>query len=351
MPWSAASLLFSEPSANELALLKQMRAWAGTASGQLDSKVNCLIDWLNTHIRSGKKWTNERVIIFTEYRATQNWLKEILAQQGFTKNRRLLTMYGGMDLKEREDVKAAFQSSPEVSPVRILLATDAAAEGLNLQNHCYRLIHYEIPWNPNRLEQRNGRIDRHGQKGFLAANGERQVFVYHFISQGYKQRQQSLPSSRSSDLDADLEFLLRVAQKVETIREDLGSYGTVLADDVEQAMLGRGYSMPGVSRADTNAEPVRKMLKFERDLAKQIDELLDQYRETQRELRLSPDNIRKVVEVGLALAEQPPLIPIPHPSGKPVFTLPALKHSWAACAEGLEHPHTKEIPDSIGLRV
>ena len=339
----AASLLFSEPSVDELALLKQMRLWAEKASGQLDSKVKCLIDWLNTHIRPNKKWGHERVILFTEYRATQNWLKEILAQHGFTKDDRLLTMFGGMDSEDREDVKAAFQSSAEVSPVRILLATDAAAEGINLQNHCYRLIHYEIPWNPNRLEQRNGRIDRHGQKGFVAANGERQVFVYHFVCQGYNQRQQLALSGRAADLDADLEFLMRVAQKVETIREDLGSYGTVLADDVEQAMLGRGYSMPGVSRADNKIEPVRKMLKFERDLAKQINELLEQYRETQRELRLSPENICKVVEVGLALAEQPALVPVKHPSGKPVFTLPALKHSWAACAEGLEHPHTKDI--------
>jgi ERCC4-related helicase len=339
----AASLLFSQPSEKELALLKQMRQWAEKASGQLDSKVKCLIDWLNTHIRPGKKWSHERIILFTEYRATQNWLKEILAQHGFTGGDRMLTMYGGMDMQEREDVKAAFQSAPDLSPVRILLATDAAAEGINLQNHCYRLIHYEIPWNPNRLEQRNGRIDRHGQKGFLAPNGERQVFVYHFVGQGYKQRQQSAFSGRASDLDADLEFLMRVAQKVETIREDLGSYGTVLADDVEQAMLGRGYSMAGVTNAETKAEPVRKMLKFERDLAKQINELLKQYQETQRELRLSPDNIRKVVEVGLALAEQPALIPSPNQSGKPVFTLPALKHSWAACAEGLEHPHTKDI--------
>jgi hypothetical protein len=150
-------------------------------------------------------------------------------------------------------------------------------------------------------------------------------------------------TTRAADLDADLEFLMRVAQKVETIREDLGSYGTVLADDVELAMLGRGYSMPGVSRADTKVDPVRKMIKFERDLAKQIGELLDQYKQTQREPRLSPENVRKVVEVGLAIAELPPLIPIQHPSGKPVFTLPALKHSWAATAEGLEHPHTKEI--------
>jgi ERCC4-related helicase len=339
----AASLLFSEPNDDELALLKQMRQWAEKASGQLDSKVKCLIDWLNTHIRPSKKWGHERVIIFTEYRATQKWLMEVLAPEGFTGGDRMLTMYGGMDLRTREDIKNAFQSNPEESPVRILLATDAAAEGINLQNHCYRLIHYEIPWNPNRLEQRNGRIDRHGQKGFLAPNGERQVFVYHFVGQGYKERQQAGFSTRAADLDADLEFLMRVAQKVETIREDLGTYGTVLADDVEQAMLGKGYSLGSTTKAETKAEPVRKMLKFERDLAKQIKELLKQYQETQRELRLSPDNIRKVVEVALQLADQPSLIPCPDQKDKPMFVLPALKGTWAACAEGLEHPHTKEI--------
>ena len=75
-----------------------------------------------------------------------------------------MTMYGGMDSKDRERIKAAFQTDPKHSPVRILLATDAASEGIDLQNHCSRMIHYEIPWNPNRLEQRNGRIDRHGQR-------------------------------------------------------------------------------------------------------------------------------------------------------------------------------------------
>lgn len=339
----AASLLFSEPTDEELQLLQQMKRWAEKATAQHDSKVRCLIDWLNKHIVINKKWSNERVIIFTEYRATQNWLMEVLATQDFTGGDRLMTMYGGMDSKDREAIKAAFQASPETSPVRILLATDAAAEGINLQNHCYRVVHYEIPWNPNRLEQRNGRIDRHGQKGFLSPNGERLVFVYHFVCEGYKESQQSNFSTPAATLEADLEFLLRIAQKVETIREDLGSYGTVLADDVEQAMLGRGYSLANAIRAEGKAEPVRKMLKFERDLAKQINDLLEQYRETQRELRMSPENIHKVVAIALKLADQPALIPCPDHQGKPVFTLPSLKGSWAACAEGLEHPHTKEI--------
>jgi hypothetical protein len=80
----------------------------------------------------------------------------MLAAEGLAGGDRLLTLYGGMDTQERERIKAAFQAEPSVSPVRILLATDAASEGIDLQNHCARLIHYEIPWNPNRMEQPTG---------------------------------------------------------------------------------------------------------------------------------------------------------------------------------------------------
>ena len=116
-----------------------------------------LIAWLNEHIRPNGKWTDERVIIFTEYRATQNWLQGgPRRRRGSPGSDRLMTMYGGMDPKSREAVKAAFQAAPDSSPVRILLATDAASEGIDLQNHCSRLIHYEIPWNPNRWSSGTG---------------------------------------------------------------------------------------------------------------------------------------------------------------------------------------------------
>src|SRR6476659_1426012 len=121
-------------------------------------------------------------------------------------------MYGGMYSDKREAVKAAFQTAPDISPVRILLATDAASEGLDFQNFCHRLIHYEVPWNPNRMEQRNGRVDRHGQKAD-------EVLVFHFVDQGYRERARREFSGQVSDMEADLEFLMRVALKVETIRE------------------------------------------------------------------------------------------------------------------------------------
>ena len=195
------------------------------------------------------------------------------------------------------------------------------------------LVHYEIPWNPNRMEQRNGLVDRHGQKAD-------KVLVYHFVGKGYEAS--GGRKSPVSSLEADLEFLMRVALKIETIREDLGKVGTVIAEQVEEAMLGRRTTL-NTEKAEKDAEPIRKMLKFERDLQKQVQALMEQYRETRKELRLSPENIRRVVEVGLSLAGQPTLIPAKTQDGQPCFQLPPLKGSWADCAAGLEHPHTKEI--------
>ena len=71
------------------------------------------------------------------------------------------------------------------------------------------------------------------------------------------------------DLEADLEFLMRAVRKVEAIREDLGKVGPVIAEQVEEAMLGRRHRLD-TRRAETEVEPIRKLFKFERDLAKQI---------------------------------------------------------------------------------
>jgi SNF2 family DNA or RNA helicase len=336
-----ASLLFHQPTGDELALLKEMKTWAERAKSRLDAKAKQLIRWLHENIRPGGKWSNNRVIIFTEYRATQNWLHGILASEGFTSDNRLLTMFGGMDSEERERVKAAFQTDPRQSPVRILLATDAASEGIDLQNHCCRMIHYEIPWNPNRLEQRNGRIDRHGQK--------LKPLVYHFVAKGYNDRERRNQETAVGDLEADLEFLMRAVRKIEAIREDLGKVGPVIADQVSEAMLGR-RSRLDTRKAEEDAQAVGRLFKFERDLAKQVKQLKQQLQETKRELRLSPENIQKVVGIALELVGQPPLIPAkvegiwPDPKRHdcPVFHLPALTGSWEDCANGLTHPFTGE---------
>ncbi len=335
--------LFREPTPGEQDLLDKMRDWAEKASHRPDSKTQALIDWLHQTIKPNGQWSDQRVIIFTEYRATQNWLQMMLAAEGFTTGGRLQTLYGGMDPEKREQVKAAFLAHPDDSPVRILLATDAASEGIDLQRHCHRLIHIEIPWNPNRLEQRNGRIDRHGQN--------HSPLIYHFVGQGYQKRMQGQDIAASA-LEADLEFLMIAALKIDQIREDLGKVGPVIAEQVEAAMLG-GRRQLHTDEAERSAEPIRKQLKFERDLREQIAKLHDQLQETQHTLRLSPENVQAVVEIALELAGQQPLQPTevegiwPDPTGQrrtcPVFNLPPLKGSWARCIEGLAHPHTGEI--------
>ena len=340
----ATARLFHAPTAEELGLLQEMQRWAAAAARGPDSKTAALIAWLQRHIKPGGAWGTERVIIFTEYRDTQKWLQGILATQGFAGEGRLMTLYGGMVPEERERIKAAFQADPAVAPVRILLATDAASEGIDLQNHCARLIHFEIPWNPNRMEQRNGRIDRHGQRA-------PEVLVYHFVGQGYR-RQQAAWESAPGDLDADLEFLMRAALKVNAIREDLGKVGPVIAEQVEEAMLGRRTRLDTVA-AEHAAEPSRRMLRLERQLREQIEKLHEQLQESRRDLRITPENVQAVVEVALELAGQPPLRPAeapgiwPDPSGRrtgcPVFWMPDLRGSWAVGTAGLAHPHSGAI--------
>ncbi len=323
-----------------------MHAWAERVRHRPDSKAQQLLDWLHTTLKPNGHWSSERVIIFTEYRATQNWLYGLLAREGFAEKgpdgeKRLLMLYGGMDSKERETIKASFQADPADASVRLLLATDAASEGIDLQNHCSRLIHYEIPWNPNRLEQRNGRVDRHGQRA-------PQVNIYHFVSSTYRS---AAGTERSvSKLDTDLEFLMQAVEKIEKIREDLGNVGPVIAEQVEEAMLGRRSTLD-TRRAEENA-PSRRMHAFERKqrekLEERIRQLYEQLQEGKRELGMTPANIQSVVETALELARQPALqkhiLHDPHGNYPPieVFEVPELSGSWAKCTNGLEHPHTRQ---------
>ena len=147
--------------------------------------------------------SDERLIVFTEYKTTLDYLVHHLrGRYPEEPEERILTLFGaggpeGMDETSRENVKAAFNDP--ASQVRILIATDAASEGLNLHRTARYLLHYDCPWNPSRLEQRNGRLDRYGQA--------RDVAVHHFVS----------------NADPDLRFLDHLIHKADEIREDLGA--------------------------------------------------------------------------------------------------------------------------------
>src|SRR5262249_58892406 len=87
--------------------------WAERAKGRPDSKAKAILEWLRSYLKPGGDWSKERVIIFTEYRATQKWLVDILTAEGFGGQDRLMTIYGGMDPEKREAIKAAFQADPD----------------------------------------------------------------------------------------------------------------------------------------------------------------------------------------------------------------------------------------------
>ena len=317
-------------STEELGHLDRLVAWAGKTASRPDSKAQALLDWLHAEIKPGGQWSNNRVIIFTEYRDTQKWLFDLLAHRGMVKDKggeRLMTLYGGLDTDERERVKAAFQAHPDDSPVRILLATDAASEGIDLQNHCHLLIHYEIPWNPNRLEQRNGRIDRHGQK-------QKEVLIHHFVGQGFQTRK---PGEHVSELEGDLEFLARAVQKIEAIRQDLGKVGPVIASQVEEAMLGYRTKLD-TTDAERQASKGRRALKVEREL-RTLEETRNRLHEARESLRVEPEHIQQVVSIGLQLGEKPALKPAKEAD---TFWMPPLEGDWAICSSGLLHPHTQK---------
>jgi SNF2 family DNA or RNA helicase len=109
-------------------------------------------------IEKPKPSPGQKIVIFTEHRDTLNYLAtRISALLGYAQA--VTAIHGGLGREERKKAEEAFKHDPEV---RVLLATDAAGEGINLQR-AHLMVNYDLPWNPNRLEQRFGRIHRIGQ--------------------------------------------------------------------------------------------------------------------------------------------------------------------------------------------
>ncbi len=179
-------------------------AWLGLERDQLrpneDVRFEAVLNLIDKRLRDGRHWRDdERLIIFTEYKTTLDYLLGRLREHYKDDGTVIRHLFGGMADHERTTIKRAFNDSDDA--IRILIATDAASEGLNMQETARYLLHYDIPWNPSRLDQRNGRLDRHGQA--------RDVHIFHF----------------TSHQENDLKFLSRVVEKVDQIREDLGSMG------------------------------------------------------------------------------------------------------------------------------
>lgn len=305
---------------DEKRVLGEIRSRAQAIAKRPDSKAEAVLAWLEAHIRPGGIWNEKRVILFTEYRDTQRWMHEALVSHGFGGDR-LRLIFGGMDSDEREHVKAAFQASPEASPVRILLATDAASEGIDLQNHCNYLIHLEIPYNPNVLEQRNGRVDRHGQKAS-------EVVIWHPVDA----------------VGGQGEDIIRALTKLETMRADMGSVNPVIAPQLPELLEGTRKTFD-TSAAEFRAERVKRVLKTDRDLRERVVQLHKRLMITREDQHLAPSNVERAVQTALRLAGKARLVPTPLRGAAEarVFRMPPLDGSWTRGLEGLRHPYTGDL--------
>ena len=252
---------------------------------------------------------------------------------------RIEVFHGPTPPERREEIKRAFNASPQKHPVRILVATDAAREGLNLQAHCSNLFHFDVPWNPSRMEQRNGRIDRKLQP-------KDKVYCHYFY---YQQRPE----------DRILKVLIR---KTQTIREELGSLSQVI-DARLAATMKRGIRRDQITEMektidDAHLDPQHRMaieseLEASRQrqdaLRHQIDHLRTLAAASQESIGLNEELFQKAISSSLQLLHAAPLKPIADQKAHrvPRLTFPALDQrqgadsTWANTMDSLRVPRER----------
>jgi SNF2 family DNA or RNA helicase len=173
-----------------------------------------------------------KVLVFTESRDTLEYLEKRLREWGY----RVCTIHGGMPLEARIDAEKTFKSEAEV-----MVATEAAGEGINLQ-FCHLMINYDIPWNPNRLEQRMGRIHRYGQT--------REVTIFNLVAADTREGR----------------VLHRLFEKLDEIRAALGS--DKVFDVIDELFPGRDLAQL-LTEAAANARTLEDIL---REIEIHVDE-------------------------------------------------------------------------------
>lgn len=322
----AESARLPSPTEEANALLESLRAAAERARRAPDAKVRALLVWMREHLcpaiglagggATSREWTTRRVILFTEWADTKRYLLDLLREAVADTDRadeRIASFSGGMGDQAREDIQNRFNADPAVEPLRILVATDAAREGINLQAHCADLFHVDLPWNPGRLEQRNGRIDRTLQP-------EPEVRCHYFL---YPARPE----------DRVLETLVR---KIDIVQRELGSLSGVLLEEMEDVLAGgiregAAEAIESVGK-DRSTQAVEEELesarKDEKLLREEITRSGRRFDASRRALEVSPDALRHVVDVGLRLARTSGLLEDGVHDGEARFRLPPLDRSW-----------------------
>jgi superfamily II DNA or RNA helicase len=358
----------------EQQLLDQMTELADSARGQPDARVRALVDWIRNQMCPGltplgpastlaaasssaarsatpAPWNETRILIFTEYDDTKRYLHQQLsaAIQGTDRADDRIALFAGSTpakstesstVLSREEIKQAFNADPAKHPLRILIATDAAREGLNLQAQCWNLFHFDVPWNPSRLEQRNGRIDRKLQPS-------PKVNCHYFV---YKQR----PEDR---------ILRALVRKTETIKQELGSLAQVidgrLADTLKLGIRRDSIDAMESTIDAAHLDPDRRAviegeLEATRErqdaLRAQIDKLRGLLAESQKSIGLSTEHFQSAISCALEMIGADALATVKpaDKSGAERLAFPALDQregadpTWADTMDTLRAPKPRD---------
>ena len=181
------NLTLAENIEDVVAEIEQLEALIAQADKVRQQEIESKLVKLRDHVLANLG--TRKLLIFTEFRDTVNYLVAKLQGWGY----QVITIHGQMNMEDRLQAEHEFKTNAQ-----IMVATEAAGEGINLQ-FCYWMINYDIPWNPNRLEQRMGRIHRYGQRY--------EVHIYNMIAQDTREGQ----------------ILQRLFEKLERMKEDLGT--------------------------------------------------------------------------------------------------------------------------------
>ncbi|MHC5745797.1 MAG: DISARM system SNF2-like helicase DrmD [Nostoc sp.] len=354
---AAASMQAAGQTARELAILDEMADVANSSRYQPDPRIQQLVEWIRQNLcpdlgQPNAAWLERRVIIFTEYTDTKRYLQQQLQSAIAGSNReheRIDVFHGGIGEERREAIKSAFNADPARHPLRILIATDAAREGVNLQNNCADLFHFDVPWNPSRMEQRNGRIDRKLQRSPV-------VHCYYFV----------LPQRTE---DKVLDVLVR---KTATIQQELGSLAPVVERNVSR-LLANGIRHQEVNNlADSinkaeqlsnketvNTQVINEELEQARlrqqDLTKQVENLQEMLKDSRDWLGLDDNHFRNAISASLEILGVPTLAPVDvnEVANNPVtarWTIPALDQRTGADPTWSTTLDTLRTPRKIGQK-
>ena len=296
--------------------LEELAQWACGYQSRPDSRLEALVSMLDAVCRpDGRTWTNERVVVFTEYADTLDWIVSVLRQQGY--GERLAVIRGSTAAEEREDIRARFNADPVEENMRVLVATDAAGEGIDLQTYCHRLVNFDVPFNPSRLEQRVGRIDRYGQR-------ETPTIFY------------LAPVATGEGLYAGhQDFLGRLAEKIATETRDLGAVNPLIDEQITTRFLGR--SLRKTPALGLDEQTITQTLAGSAKVNQQLMTLAAGYEDQKERMHLTPAAGRRVVDVALRLTNQPVLSDVgSEETNSEVFAVPDLGRSWQAALTSLD---------------